>query len=429
MSSLNYLSIDFGTSNSLVGGVISGQKYEPFKIDPKNSDQTMMRTLLYFPNPDICFYGAEAISEYIANDMEGRLFRSFKSHLPNKNYLGTVLDNRILTLEKMIGTFLLELKKRAEKNIGQQIDKAIIGRPARYSMDDVEDGFALHRMQKAAEFAGFKEVHFVPEPLAAAFDYRKNIDSEKIVLIGDFGGGTSDFTLIRMAPQKFTKKDVLSIEGCPLAGDAFDSLFMSHRLNEYFGAKAKYKLPMSSNVLTMPKNVSLRLNHPAHIVHLKEKETYEFIKTVQKTSLTDKDSAAVSRLFTLLEDQQIFSFFEEIEKTKRSLSLNQEVEFNFNYPDLDIRDLFTRPQFEEWSQDNIQKIFTALDRCLASAQVKPEDVDLVTLTGGTSKVPIIEAEFAKRFGVKKLRSQSQFHSVLLGLTEAAGLISEGHEVL
>jgi hypothetical chaperone protein len=128
-------------------------------------------------------------------------------------------------------------------------------------------------------------------------------------------------------------------------------------------------------------------------------------------------------------DQQIFSFFEEIEKTKRSLSLNQEVEFNFNYPDLDIRDLFTRPQFEEWSQDNIQKIFTALDRCLASAQVKPEDVDLVTLTGGTSKVPIIEAEFVKRFGVKKLRSQSQFHSVLLGLTEAAELISEGHEVL
>lgn len=429
MSSANYLSIDFGTSNSLVGGVFAGKKYDPFAIDADNTDHTMMRTLLYFPNPDICYYGASAIKEYIANDMEGRLFRSFKSHLPNKNYLGTILDNRILTLENLVGTFLLELKKRAEQNLGQKIENAIIGRPARYSMDDVEDGFALHRMKKAAEFAGFKEIHFVPEPLAAAFDYRRNIESEKIVLIGDFGGGTSDFTLIKMNPREFNKKDVLAIEGCSLAGDAFDSLFMSQRLNDYFGARAKYKLPMSSNVLTMPKNISMRLNHPAHIVHLKEKETYEFIKTVQKSSLTPKDSESVSRLFTLIEDQQIFSFFEQIEKTKRALSIDQEVAFEFDYPEIEITEKFTRPQFEDWSQENMKSIFAALDRCLSSANVSPEQVDLVTLTGGTSKVPLIESEFIKRFGEAKIKSQSQFHSVLMGLTEAADLISRGHEVL
>jgi hypothetical protein len=210
--------------------------------------------------------------------MEGRLFRSFKSHLPNQNYLGTMVGKRVLSLENLVGTFLLELKKRAEKHFQRTFDSAILGRPARYSMDEVAEGFALHRMKRAAEFAGFKQVSFVPEPLAAALEYRKEIHEPKILLIGDFGGGTSDFTVLRVSPGSFRSKDVLSVEGCPLAGDALDSVFMSERLNQSFGAKSLYKLPLSGNILEMPKPIMERLNKPAHIVHLKEPETYNFIK-------------------------------------------------------------------------------------------------------------------------------------------------------
>ncbi|MGZ3772669.1 MAG: Hsp70 family protein [Pseudobdellovibrionaceae bacterium] len=420
-----FLSIDFGTSNSLVGAYHDNTRYEALPLDDKSSDPTMMRTLLFFPHPDLCYYGTDAIDQYIMQDMEGRLFRSFKSHLPNQNYLGTVLDNRILTLETMIGVFLLELKKRAEKILNTTVEKAVIGRPARYSMDSVADGFALHRMQKAAAFAGFKEVHFVPEPLAAAFDYRRSLQSEKIVLIGDFGGGTSDFTLIKLRPEGFSKEDVLAIDGCPLAGDALDSIFMSHKLNEYFGAKSRYRLPMGSNVMTMPKGVTLRLNHPAHIVHLKDKDTYEFIKEVKKCSLTKKDAEAVERLFVLIEDQQIFPFFENIEKTKRALSLNDSAEFLFDYPGLEITESFTNKQFIEWSAETRENIFQALDQCLNDANLTSDQVDLVCLTGGTAKVPFIQAEFEKRFGKERLQTQSHFHSVLSGLTEAAGFLAQG----
>ncbi|WP_374029222.1 Hsp70 family protein [Bdellovibrio bacteriovorus] len=425
MSTDSFLSIDFGTSNSLVGAYHQGKRFEALPLDEKAADPTMMRTLLYFPNPDLCYYGADAIEQYIEQDMEGRLFRSFKSHLPNQNYLGTVLDNRILTLESLIGIFLLELKKRAEKILDTSIEKAVIGRPARYSMDSVADGFALHRMQKAATFAGFKEVQFVPEPLAAAFDYRRQLQSEKIVLIGDFGGGTSDFTLIKLRPDGFAKEDVLAIDGCPLAGDALDSVFMSHRLNEYFGAKSRYRLPMGSNVLTMPPAVSQRLNHPAHIVHLKEKDTYEFIREVKKCSLTKKDADAVERLFILIEDQQIFPFFETIEKTKRGLSNSSEVLFDFDYPGLEIKENFTTAQFIEWAHNTREKIFASLDECLTSAGVPAEKVDLVCLTGGTAKVPFIQQEFEKRFGQERLQTQSHFHSVLSGLTESAGFWAQG----
>jgi hypothetical chaperone protein len=419
------LAIDFGTSNSLVGAWSEGRRIDALPLDPTAADPTLLRTLLYFPDADTCYYGGEAIHQYLENDMEGRLFRSFKTHLPNQHYLGTMLEDRVLSLENMVGIFLLELKRRAEARLGVETDTAVIGRPARYSLDPVADGFALHRMQKAAEFAGFKNLRFVPEPLAAAFDYRRELKEEKLVLIGDFGGGTSDFTLIRIGPGAFRPEDVLGIEGCPLAGDALDSLFMSQRLNEHFGAKAKYRMLMSSNWLTMPNSITERLNQPAHIVHLKEKATYEFIREVRKGAQGEKEKAAIDRLFLLLEDQQIFSFFERIEQTKRQLSAQDQAEFRFDYPDLELVTTFKRAEFETWAQTTKEKIFAAMDECLKQAGMTPAQIDLVSLTGGSAQVPLIRAEFENRFGAEKLRAQSQFHSVLSGLVESAGFMAQG----
>ena len=415
------LAIDFGTSNSLVGCVYKDQKTLALPIDDLNSDSTMMRTLLYFPDPDTCYYGQSAIDMFQENDMDGRLFRSFKAHLPNQAYLGTVFNSRVLSLESIIGLFLLELKKRAEKHLGVKVEKAVIGRPARYSMDEVADSFALHRMQKAASFAGFKEIQFVPEPLAAAFDFRRQSKEEKTILIGDFGGGTSDFTIMKIQPNAFDKKDVLSIEGCPLAGDALDSIFMSQKLNEYFGAKTKYRLPLSNNVMTMPPSITMRLNQPAHIVHLKDKETYEFIKEVKKCALTAKDGAAVDRLFAMIEDNQIFPFFENIEACKKELSTKDSSNFKFDYPDIEVYETFSADQFTTWANDIKTNIVKALDRSLEQADLKENQIDLVCLTGGTSKVPLIRREFEQRFGAHKLQTQTEFHSVTAGLVEVAAL--------
>lgn len=425
MSDKPILAIDFGTSNSLVGAWFDGRRIEALPLDPVATDPTLMRTLLYFPHSDFCYYGAHAIQKYLENEMEGRFFRSFKSHLPNRSYLGTYLDNRVLTLENLIGIFLLELKKRAEAALGQPVDSAVIGKPARYSMDPIEDEFALHRMKKAAEFAGFKNFEFVPEPLAAAFDFKRGLRQEKIVLIGDFGGGTSDFTLIRIGPEAFKKEHVLGLDGCALAGDALDSLFMSQKLSQFFGSQARYKVSMGRNILTMPPPIMTRLNHPAHIVHLKEKETFEFIRQVQRGALGDADRKSIERLLIMVEDNQIFSFFEHIEKTKRELSSKDQSVFGFDYPGLEVETNIEREDFQKWAEIPKEKIFSALDGCLTQGQVSPEQVDLVCLTGGSAQVPLIRAEFEKRFGAEKLQTQSHFHSVLSGLVESAGFYSQG----
>jgi hypothetical chaperone protein len=413
------LAIDFGTTNSLVGAVKDGKRIEAIPLDPSAADPTLMRTLLYFPDQDQCFYGQNAIEKFLEYEMDGRLFRSFKTHLPNKNYLGTMIGKRVLSLENLVGIFLLELKKRAETALGETVTRAVIGRPARYSMDEVAHEFAIYRMQKAAEFAGFTEIEFVPEPTAAALDFRRDLKSEKKVLIGDFGGGTSDFTIMKMSQASFKKTDVLGVDGCSMAGDALDSVFMSERLNRSFGAMSAYQLPMSSNILRMPAAVMDRLNKPAHIVHLKDRETYNFLKEVQKCALTEQDKKSLQRLFIMIEDQQIFPFFEVIEKTKRELSTQEKSNFSFDYPDLEIGDVFFRKEFEHWSEKVQENIFAALDRCLNQAGLKDSDIDVVVLTGGTAHVPMMRARFAARFGQEKMQMQTYFHSVLSGLIEAA----------
>lgn len=413
------LAIDFGTSHSLVGALHNNQKIESIALEPNHTDSGLMRSLIYFPNADECYYGSDALTKYTEFEMQGRLFRSFKSYLPNKNYIGTIIDNRILTLENMIGIFLLEIKKRAENQLGSTITKAVIGRPARYSMDPVADELALHRMKKAVEFAGFKEVKFVPEPLAAALDFKNQISQDQLILIGDFGGGTSDFTIMRVTQNEFKKEDVLGVEGCPVAGDALDSLFMQNRLNINFGANIKYRLPLSENILKMPSTIADRLNKPSQIVHLKEKATYEFIKEIEKCTISPADKEKVNRLFILIEDQQIFSFFEEIEKTKKALSTQTKVPFEFQYPDIETSNSFTDFEFEQWSQSFKTEVFQALDRCFEMAGVQKSQIDQVFLTGGTAHVPFIQKEFISMFGAEKLQAKRHFHAIVSGLIESA----------
>ncbi len=413
------LAIDFGTSHSLVGALQNGVRKEALPIDPQSDDPSLMRTLLYFPNSDLCYYGHDALKKYTENDLEGRLFRSFKSHLPNQHYLGTSIGHRILSLETMVGLFLLEIRKRSEKILGTTITKAVIGKPARYSMDEVADEFALHRMKKAAEYAGFTEVLFVPEPLAAALDFRREISEERTILIGDFGGGTSDFTIMKISKNNFQKSDVLAVDGCPLAGDALDSVFMSCRLSRSFGAEAQYRLPLSNNLLKMPGSVMERLNKPSQIVHLKERDTYQFIKEIQKCALKEADKLSIERLFVMIEDQQIFQFFEEIEKTKKTLSGKPTAKFKFDYPDLETEDVFSIVEFETWADKIKTDIFSALDRCFAQAKLTESDIDFVFLTGGTAHVPFIQNEFIRRFGKGKMQTKNFFHSILSGLIESA----------
>jgi hypothetical chaperone protein len=412
--------IDFGTSNSLLTAAdASGAVHADVPLDPHASDPRILRSLLYFPSGNQVFYGEQAISKFQENQSQGRLIRSIKKQLPSKSFVGTWIDDRPVNLEDLIGYFLAEVRKRANTHFGQEIDTVVLGRPARFSVDDADDKFAEWRLTESAKRAGFKHIELFPEPLAAAYEFRMGLTSPKTVFVADFGGGTSDFTVMKMSQKPFHPSDVLSIGGVPLAGDALDGSVMRHHLSRDFGGEVEYTVPFSSNRIRMPGHLMEKLCSPADISFLMQRDIGDFLEKVKKWTKKPQDIVSLDRLFCLLRDQLGFYVFEEIDGAKRRLSDAEVTEISLPYPGIDLEREITRPRFEEAAASPIRSILETLDRTLADAGVKPADIDLVCSTGGTAKVPVLHRELVKRFGAEKIQRHKHFHSVVEGLARRA----------
>ncbi len=411
--------IDFGTSNSLLGAVVHGAAQPPAPLDPSAKDSSILRSVLFFPDREQCFFGAAAVQEFVRHDMEGRFFRSVKKFLPMRSFGATIVGGRSMTIEEIIGTFLREMKRRADAHFGVDEKKVLLGRPAKYSADPDEDALAEARMEAAARLAGFRVIGFCPEPVAAAHGFAKDLREEKIMLVADFGGGTSDFTVARISAGTFDGDDVLAIGGASVAGDALDGSVMRRRLSRHFGGEVQYQAPFGSNVLTMPVHLREKICSPADISLLRERDTLEFFRNVRSWSLGEEDRKSMDQLFALIHEQFGFELFEEIERVKRGLSRTESELFTFRYPEIDIREKISRPEFVSYTADAVDRIFSSLDDTMRQAGIKSGQIDLVCSTGGTAKVPAIQRGLEQRFGVEKVQQQNHFHSIVEGLTRIA----------
>jgi len=411
--------IDFGTTNSLLSAADPDRTYAPIPLDPTAPDPTILRSVLFFPSMKQCFYGSQAIKEFVQHDMHGRLIRSIKKFLPTRSFVGTWIENRPMNLEDLIGVFLKELRMRANKHFDQDVDTVVLGRPAKFSPNPEEDQFAQYRLEKAAKIAGFKNIEFCPEPIAAAREFRAQITEPKTVLIADFGGGTSDYTILKMSREPYQTSDVLSIGGISLAGDSLDGAVMRERISPHFGSKVQYQVPFGKNTLQMPVQLSERICSPAEISVLRERDTLEFFNNIKKWSLNGEDRKRIDNLFMLIHEQLGFSVFEEIEKTKRALSKQDSTQFLFEYPGLKIEEEITRKDFDLYIADRAERILNSLDETVKSAQIQYSDIDIVCCTGGTAKVPLLQEGLFKRFGQEKILQHNHFHSIVQGLSERA----------
>jgi hypothetical chaperone protein len=389
--------------------------------------------LLYFPNANEVFFGKAAIQEFSDRDHTGRLIRSIKKQLPSRSFIGTYVDNRPFNLEDLIGIFLGEMRKRANAHFGEDVTSVVLGRPARFALADEDDRYAEGRLERAARIAGFNEIEFFPEPVAAAFGYEKGLGEERnriaekkshLILAADYGGGTSDFTIYRLGAEKFRPSDVIAMSGISVAGDALDAALMRRRISSYFGTGVQYKVPFGSNTLTMPVHLMERICHPAEISFLRKQDTLEFFRNVKQWSLGQADRDKMARLLTLLENQLGFPLFECIEATKRELSSSEQAQFEFSYPDIDIQETITREDFETYAATPLETIVQTLDDTLTAAQIKAQDIDLVLCTGGTGRVPWIRRSLVERFGQEKLYDLDPFRGVASGLMARAFEISK-----
>lgn len=412
-----YYAVDFGTSNSLLTYVSDSGEIVPVPLDPESG--LVLRSLLYTPEKNKWFFGTEAISEYVNHEGEGRFFRSIKKFLPEPGYSGTSVHNRNLGISELVATFLGEMRKRADKFTGQKVEKLILGRPALYSLDKDNDQLAQDRMQKASEIAGFKEVIFCPEPIAAGLDYQSADKKEKIVLITDFGGGTSDFTLMKFHQGKYSQEDILGLSGVFIAGDVLDGVMMRDFISPHFGSQFEYKLPGSTNTLQFPRNLLKKICSPAHITHLREKDTWEFLQHIKAFGLSELDQRRMKNLLTLVECQLGFPLFHEIEKVKVKLGKEPNTAFHYSFLDMDVEQDVTAAGYRISVRPTVQEVMDVMMDVFKQSGLSVNDVDEVVLTGGTSQFPLIREELTRIFGKEKLSEHNIYQSVVNGLAQFA----------
>lgn len=418
MKNLTY-AIDFGTSNSLLAAGCDGKVIPPIPLDPLALDPTILRSILYFPDRSTCFFGNEAIREYVKHDLDGRFIRSVKKFLPMASFTGTQIGNHTISIEEIIATFLRELRKRANQFFQSECEKVLLGRPALFSLSPEEDKLAESRLYRAAELAGFKQIGFCAEPVAAANDFRATLEREVIALVSDFGGGTSDFTVIKLGPKSFQAQDVLALGGVPIAGDALDGAIMRGKISAHFGAHVTYQAPFGNNVLKMPISLMEKICAPADISLLRARDTMEFFRNIQNWSLGAEDRRLMEQLFSLIQEQFGFELFEEIERTKRMLSKQERETFHFSYPGIEINEEVSRLDFEKSAENALARILACLDKTVLAAGIQNSDIDIVYSTGGTAKVPALQQALVSRFGLAKVQESQHFHSVIQGLAVLA----------
>lgn len=245
------IGLDFGTTNSAIAVADAGKQATLACFGDGSNTTTSFRSILYFPQKDRSSTvkaetkaGPEAISSYLEADTKGRLLLSVKSHLASRLFTSTQINGRFYTLEDLIAIILRRLRTIVIEQFGVSADNVVIGRPVRFAGAETEadETLALTRLRSAAELAGFSEVTFELEPVAAAYQYETQLDHDELVLIGDFGGGTSDFTLAQLGPgrKRTGRNPVVGTSGVAIAGDSFDSRIMMNLVAPKLGLGSHY---------------------------------------------------------------------------------------------------------------------------------------------------------------------------------------------
>jgi len=402
-----HVGIDFGTTNSAVG-LADGDQPADLAVLPGAGGQpaTTWRTVLFFePDAPEVRAGAPAIERYLEVEGEGRLVQSIKSHLSSASFTRTSIAGRTWTLEGLVAEFLRRLRAAAPRDLGRRV---VIGRPVRYwgaaTAEDEER--AISRMRAALAAAGFDEVAFEYEPVAAAAGYAERLDHEELILVADFGGGTSDFSLVRVGPASAA---VLGTGGIGIGGDSFDARVIDARVAPALGRGGSYRDEMGA-VTPVPIWPYTRLRRWHHLSFLKAPDTMRLLARVLRGAL---EPDRFSGLVRVVEEDLGLPLHQAVERAKIALSTGEDGDLELT--NLDLFSPIARADFEHWIAAELAAIDEVVVSLLTSAGIHAREVDRVFATGGSSLVPAVRRLLADRFGSDKLVGGDELTSVARGL--------------
>ncbi|CAH1656924.1 MULTISPECIES: Hsp70 family protein [unclassified Chelatococcus] len=411
------IGIDFGTTNSVVAlahpdGRVTTRSF-PTHAGPVDAYRSALMfwregrppasTIRHASGPDALNMAIDMTSEH-------RFLQSLKTHLSSRAFQDTRLFGKLYRLEELIGVFLGDLTANLQ---GLDTLPLVSGRPVVFAGDRPDEELALRRLTAAYAAGGMAKVDYAYEPLGAAYWYARDLTRPETMLVADFGGGTSDFSVMRFEPGGDAgrlKAIPLSHAGVGVAGDSFDYRIIEHAVSPRLGKNTRYR--SFDKWLPVPAHYHAAFAQWHRLSLMKSRETMAELKALIRDS---EDPAKLEDLLAVIEYDLGYALYRAVSAAKIALSSADEAVLSFNEIDVKIEATIKRADFDRWIADDVAAIEGALDEALARAGIAPEAIEAVFITGGTSHVPSVRALFDRRFGRERIHVGDAFRSVASGL--------------
>lgn len=412
---MNAGGIDFGTSNSSVGYMSDGA---PTLLAFGADGYSVPSAIFYSSETPDTYFGKQAVTQY-TEEVEGRLLRSLKSIL-GSSLMGekTAIRNRRVPFSEIIQDFFGFLRSTLAEQGQGDLTQVVLGRPVHFVDDDPEmDHLAEQQLREIAQNAGFRHVEFQFEPVAAALAYESELQDEQLALVVDIGGGTADFSIIRLSPTRHRQtdraSDILSTVGIHIGGTDFDRLLSLQAMMPLLGMGSLVK----GTSRALPQSTYFDLATWHRIPLLYNMATAQRIRQIQ---LDAAQPEKVQLLREVVENRRGHALAREVEQAKISLSEAPSTACGLSGLSSQLQTVIDRQGFEHAIDPVVQRLLACVSGALVDAQLQPSAITRVFYTGGTSAVPMLQQEFRKLFAEAEHVQGDAFGSVGLGLTIDAG---------
>lgn len=407
-----FCGLDFGTSNSTIGVY----QHNTCQLVPLDNNKPAIRSVIFCDfELKQWEFGQYGVDQYLES-VPGRLMMSLKSVLGSSLMNDkTVIFNDYVPYTAVLSQFIKHLKTKAEHYLGYELTQVVMGRPVHFHDDDLKkDALAQNTLETIARDLGFKDISFQFEPIAAALSYETTIEKERLALIVDMGGGTSDFTIIRLHPKNNTSdrsKDILANSGIHIAGTDFDKKLSMHSVMPLLGYGSL--MAGSSNPIEFPSSYYHDLTTWHTLTGLYDTKTIAHIRSIRSAAF---QQALITRLIHVLEKRAGHHILNSIEMAKQTLSDRTSCDVDLSFIENDLLVSIMRDTFNTVISGELEKIVNKIKETVSVAGVTFSDIDAIFYTGGSTKIPLVREKINALFPAAEIIQGDAFGSVGLGLT-------------
>jgi hypothetical chaperone protein len=410
--------IDFGTTNTVIAVADRNGRMQTTNFNYAGE-------MLHLYMSALCFWeeteagsartlvegGPWAVGQFLEGTGAHRFIQSFKTFAASRAFQETWVFRKKYQFEDLLAAFLRTLFKHADLDPNLATTNVVIGRPVRFAGQSPDEMLAMTRYRTSFARVGIATGSYVYEPVGAAFFFAQELDADALVLVGDFGGGTSDFSVIRFVRgQGGVKAHPLGNAGIAIAGDAFDYRIIDQVVSPKLGKGAQYR--SFDKILTMPNGYFANFARWNQLAMMKTSGELKQLKELSRFVL---DPDPLLKFIEIIENDLGFALYRSVSAAKVALSSEQRAAFAFSDADIDIRESISRREFETWIAGDVAKIAATVDAALSNAGVSSSEIDKVFLTGGSSFIPAVQQVFLDRFEQRRIVTGHQFESIASGL--------------